>query len=199
MSKQQSKEHVRGLLRANIGRVITSTQLRDAAGPNVREWAQHIRELREREQWPVLTNRDDPNLKRGEYFVSEAPPAIAVRFERGISADLGMRFLGLFGFTCQMCGAGPEDVDPSTGHPARLRLGRIKGSIPGTKEGLSNLRVSCRMCNQGAKQIENVDRPTAIYLLSQVRRGGLDEQLAVFRWLRKKFAHMELGAQAVSR
>ena len=56
----------------------------------------------------------------------------------------------------------------------------------GGLDELSNLRALCSTCNQGAKNITG-EKPSAIWLLSQVRRAGLDEQRAVFDWLRKKF------------
>jgi hypothetical protein len=58
-------------------------------------------------------------------------------------------------------------------------------SLGGLDE-LSNLRALCSTCNQGAKNITG-EKPSAIWLLSQVRRSGIDEQRAVFEWLRKKF------------
>jgi hypothetical protein len=36
--KPGSKERIRQFFRANIGKVVTSIQIRDAIGPNVSEW-----------------------------------------------------------------------------------------------------------------------------------------------------------------
>jgi 5-methylcytosine-specific restriction endonuclease McrA len=68
----------------------------------------------------------------------------------------------------------------------RLHLGHIKDKNVGGKDELSNLRALCSTCNQGAKNI-TVEKPTTVWLLSQVRRAGQEEQMAVLRWLRKKF------------
>jgi len=46
MRKPGSKERIRRFLLANIGRVITSIEIRDAAGTEVSEWARRVRELR---------------------------------------------------------------------------------------------------------------------------------------------------------
>ncbi|MGI6496568.1 MAG: HNH endonuclease [Kiritimatiellia bacterium] len=54
------------------------------------------------------------------------------------------------------------------------------------KDELSNLRTLCSTCNQGAKNI-TTEKPGAIWLLSQVRRAGRDEQKAVYEWLKTKF------------
>ena len=70
MRKPGSKERLRRFLAANIGQVVTSIQLRDAAGTDVSEWARRVRELREDEGWPILTNHDSVDLKPGEYLLS---------------------------------------------------------------------------------------------------------------------------------
>jgi 5-methylcytosine-specific restriction endonuclease McrA len=110
-----------------------------------------------------------------------------VRFGRGISANLRAEVLDRNGFTCQMCGLTPGEIDPSTGRKVRLHIGHIVDKNLGGKEELSNLRALCSTCNQGAKNITG-EKPTAIWLLSQVRRAGIDEQSAVFAWLSKKFS-----------
>jgi 5-methylcytosine-specific restriction endonuclease McrA len=185
--KQGSKERIRQFFLANVGTVVTSIQLRDAAGSNVSEWARRVRELREDEHWPILTHHDSADLRPGQYLLREVPPSeLAVKFRRGISAKLRAEVLDRNGFTCQMCGLTPGDLDPSTGRPVRLHIGHIKDKSLGGKDEPSNLRALCSTCNQGAKNI-TVEKPTAIWLLSQVRRAGQDEQRAVLEWLRKKF------------
>ncbi|HZY61582.1 MAG TPA: HNH endonuclease [Edaphobacter sp.] len=187
MRKPGSKERIRQFLLANIGRVITSIEIRDAAGSNVSEWARRVRELREDEDWPILTHNDDAGLKPGQYLLKEAPPKkAAVKFSRSISAKLRAEVLDRNGFTCQMCGLTPGEIDPETGRLVRLHLGHIVDKNLGGKDELSNLRALCSTCNQGAKNI-TTERPTGLWLISQVRRAGQDEQLAVLNWLRKKF------------
>lgn len=162
--------------------------MRDAAGPGVSEWARRVRELREDEHWPILTNNDRADLKPGQYLLKETPPPKSeVKFTRGISAKLRAEVLDRNGFTCQMCGLSPGDVDPSTGRKVRLHIGHIKDKSLGGKDELSNLRALCSTCNQGAKNI-TIEKPTGLWLLSQIRRAGQDEQRAVYDWLRKKFA-----------
>lgn len=88
MRKPGSKERIRQFLAAHVGQVVTSIQLRDAAGSGVSEWARRVRELREDEGWSILTQNDSVDLKSGEYLLSEKPPEKEVRFGRGISAKL---------------------------------------------------------------------------------------------------------------
>ena len=75
---------------------------------------------------------------------------------------------------------------PASGRKVRLHIGHIKDKILGGKDELSNLRALCSTCNQGAKNITS-EKPTAIWLLGQIRRAGIEEQKAVLAWLQKKF------------
>lgn len=187
MRKPGSKERIRQFLLANMGRVVTSIEIRDAAGSEVSEWARRVRELREDEGWPILTHNDNAGLKPGQYLLKDTPPKkSAVQFSRNISAKLRAEVLDRNGFTCQMCGLTPGDIDPATGRLVRLHIGHIVDKSMGGKEELSNLRALCSTCNQGAKNITTM-RPSSIWLLSQVRRAGLDEQRVVLDWLRTKF------------
>ena len=143
--------------------------------------------MREDEHWPILTHNDSKELRPGQYLLNQRPALNpAVKFSRSISAKLRAEVLDRNGFTCQMCGLTPGDMDPSTGRKVRLHLGHVKDKSLGGKDELSNLRALCSTCNQGAKNITG-EKPTSVWLLSQVRRAGQDEQRAVFNWLRKKF------------
>jgi 5-methylcytosine-specific restriction endonuclease McrA len=187
MRRPGTKERIRRFLLANIGVVVTSQQLQGAAGRGVTEWARRVRELREQEKWPILTHHDDADLRPGQYLLRDAPPEkTEVSFTRGVSARLRAEVLDRNGFTCQMCGLTPGDVDPATRRRVRLHIGHIVDKSLGGKDELSNLRTLCSTCNQGAKNI-TTEKPTSIWLLSQIRRAGRDEHRAVFNWLRAKF------------
>ncbi len=187
MRKPGSKERIRQFLIANKGRIVTSIEIRDAAGSGVSEWARRVRELREDERWPILTHNDTTDLRPGQYLLAGDPPARAtVTISRAISAKLRAEVLDRNGFTCQMCRLTPGEIDPDTRRKVRLHIGHIRDKSLGGRTKLSNLRALCSTCNQGAKNVTS-EKPTAIWLLSQVRRAGLDEQKAVFAWLRKKF------------
>jgi hypothetical protein len=193
MPRIGSKEKIRQFLLANVGRVIESHELQAAAGGAL-QYGRRLRELREDEGWPILSHNDTTELKPGQYLLRQAPdlPAQAPRegrnigFKRGISAKLRAEVLDRNGFTCQMCGLTPGEIDPETGRQVRLHIGHIKDKSHGGRDELSNLRALCSTCNQGAKNI-TTEKPSAIWLLSQVRRAGQDEQRAVLDWLRRKF------------
>lgn len=185
--KVGSKQKIKQFFLANVGKVVTSIQIRDAAGASVSEWARRVRELREDEKWPILTNNDDASLRPGQYVLKEVPKETStVKFGRAISAKIRAQVLDRNGFTCQWCGLSPGDVDPATGRKVRLHIGHIMDKSLGGKEELSNLRTLCSSCNQGAKNI-TAEKPTGLWLLSQIRRAGIDEQKAALTWLKKKF------------
>ena len=109
MPKPAAKERIRQFFLANIGNIVTSIQVRNAAGTGVGEWARRVRELREDESWPILTHNDSADLKPGQYLLREAPPDKSpLKFSRPISAKLRAEVLDRNGFTCQMCGSRPR-------------------------------------------------------------------------------------------
>ena len=187
MSETSAKAKLRAFFRANVGVVVSSNQLKDIVGPNVSEWARRVRELRDEEEWPIRTQNDLDFLKPGQYLMTDAPPDHPdVSFKRGISARLRAEVLDRNGFTCQMCGLTPGDIDPDTHRTVRLHVGHSVDKKLGGRDELSNLRALCSTCNQGAKNVTS-EKPSALWLLSQVRRAGADEQREVYDWLRTKF------------
>jgi hypothetical protein len=184
--RKGSKDKIREFLLANIGRIIESHELQAAADGAV-QYSRRLRELREQEGWQILTHNDSTELKPGQYLLKAKPPEKPqVRFASGISAKLRAEVLDRNGFTCQMCGLTPGDIDPATQRKVRLHLGHIKDKSLGGKDELSNLRALCSTCNQGAKNITG-EKPTTIWLLSQIRRAGQEEQRAAYDWLSEKF------------
>ena len=187
MKRPSAKQRVRFFFLQNIGKVVTSKQIRDAVGTDVSEWARRVRELRRHEGWKILTQRDTPNLKPNEYLLKEKPPAsYDIRFERGVSAKTRAFVLDRNGFTCQSCGITPSEIDPHTGRPVRLQVAhRIDKSLGGTDDP-SNLVAQCTTCNEGSKNI-TLEKPTFIWLISQIRRAPIGVQQQIFAKLKENF------------
>jgi len=89
-------------------------------------------------------------------------------------------------FHCQMCGACPGDIDELTGKTARFRAQWIPNNGLSFRSKFPELRVLCSTCDDGASRI-TTNRPSAVWLLSQIRRAGILEQRAAYEWLRRKF------------
>jgi len=85
-----------------------------------------------------------------------------------------------------MCGVAPGDIDDLTGEKVRFHIGLIVDDILDGDEEISNLRTLCSTCYEGAKGI-TTEKPIGLWLLSEVRRVGQDEQQSVLKWLREKF------------
>ena len=191
MPKIGSKEKIRQFLLQNIGRVIESNELQAAANGAV-QYSRRLRELRDEDGWPILSHNDRSDIRPGQYLLLQKPSERSQpRFARGISAKLRAEVLDRNGFTCQMCGLTPGEIDPETRRKARLHIGHIVDKKLGGKDELSNLRALCSTCNQGAKNV-TAEKPSEIWLLSQVRRAGQDEQRSVYEWLKTKFGTLLL-------
>ena len=111
MPRVGSKEKIRQYLLNNIGRVIESSELRAAADGSV-QYSRRLREVRDEEGWPILSYHDSTDLKPGQYLLREEPTTqYQPEFTRTISARLRAEVLDRNGFTCQMCGIAPGDID----------------------------------------------------------------------------------------
>ncbi len=109
-----------------------------------------------------------------------------IEFSRRIPPTLRIEALNNIEFTCHMCGLGPGEIDSATGRRSRLRVGYLIDKSLGGKDNPSNLWAACSICIQGSKNITS-EKPTARWLLLQIRRAGQEEQREVLKWLLKKF------------
>lgn len=187
MAKAQREKGSRAKLREyftiNVGKVLTSEELREVAGTS--EWARRVRELRNEEGMNIVTHNDRSDLKIGQYLLINLKPVPA--FERSISKETRAFVLDRNGFTCQMCGAAAGEPHPyDAGRKTRLHIGHIIDKSMGGTDEPSNLRAICSVCNEGASNL-TLNRPQAIKLIAQVRRAPSADQLDILKWLVEKF------------
>jgi len=188
MSRQRigSKKRILDFLLANVGRVVTSDEIRAASG-NVSEWARRLRELRDEEGYVILSHRDRADLKPGQYLM----PTDRRRpiMPRSISKETRAWVLERNGYTCQMCGLGAGDPDPfDPSRKVRLTLGHIVDKSLGGDDSPSNLRAVCTNCNEGL-QNTSPPKPGRLELMRQLRRATVADQKYALRWLLSKFGH----------
>lgn len=158
--------------------------MRKVAG-GITEWARRARELRNEEGYEILTHNDRDDLKPGQYLLENPKPHPS--FARDISKELRSLVLDRNGYTCQMCGAVAGEPHPyDQSRKTRLHIGHIVDKSLGGTDDPSNLRAVCSVCNEGASNI-TLDRPTALKLLTQIRRATASDQLEALKWLVKKF------------
>ena len=174
-----ARDKLRSYFQTHVGRVVDSETLRHIGG--ISEWARRVRELRDQEGMDIQTHKDRADLKPGQYVL--ASTKLRVVFDRRISKETRALVLDRNGFTCQMCGIGAGEVHPYDGRKVQMHIGHVDESGSSTPE---NLRTLCSVCNEGLSNI-SADRPSAIKLLSQLRRAGIPEQLEVLDWLVNKF------------
>lgn len=168
----------------NVGKILEGDKLRKVSG-DISEWARRVRELRDEEGYKILSHNDRSDLKSGQYVLMNAKPEPA--FARDISKETRALVLDRNGFTCQMCGAAAGESHPyDPSRKTRLHLGHVLDKSHGGTDDISNLRAICSVCNEGAANITQ-DRPSAVKLLSQLRRGRSEDQLEVLKWLLAKF------------
>lgn len=169
---------------SNIGRVMSSDELREVAG-GITEWARRVRELRTEEGYQILTHNDLAELKPGQYVLNSPKPLPA--FSRAISKETRAFVLDRNGFTCQQCGAVAGEPHPyDQTRKTRLQIGHVIDKSQGGTDEPSNLRALCSVCNEGAANL-TLDRPSLHKLLVQVRRATAADQRAVLEWLETKF------------
>lgn len=183
--KLSSKDRLRLFLRNNVGRVIDKEELRNASG-NITEWARRVREIRDEEGWDIRTNNDSDNLKPGQYLLASEPPLTDnYQFARQMSSRLRAQVLERNGYTCQMCGVAPGDLD-TKGRKVRLHVGHTIDKIAGGTDTPDNLKTLCAECNQGAKNLVT-EPPSWTWLLGQIRRASRADQEKALKWLVNKF------------
>lgn len=169
---------------SNLGRVMSSDELREVAG-GITEWARRVRELRTEEGYQILTHNDLAELKPGQYVLKSPKPLPA--FSRAISKETRAYVLDRNGFTCQQCGAVAGEPHPyDLTRKTRLQIGHVIDKSQGGTDEPSNLRALCSVCNEGAANL-TLDRPSLHKLLVQIRRATAADQRAVLEWLETKF------------
>jgi len=115
--------------------------------------------------------------RKGSLIISPSVP-MAIRRQMPVGEEI----------YCQMCGICRGDIDKYTGRAARFVAEWVPNNGLGLLRRRPEVRILCSTCNQGAKNI-TTEKPTSIWLLSQVRRAGIHEQRSVFEWLAKKFGN----------
>jgi hypothetical protein len=96
------------------------------------------------------------------------PEKCEVTYDRGISARLCSVVLEHDDLFCRMCGVIPGDIDDLTERKVKFHIELTEDKNLGRKEEVSNLRVLCSTCYQGAKEIK-AERPSRLILKPNAR------------------------------
>ncbi len=183
--KLSASRRIRIYLEANLNRVVSSDELREASG-NISEWARRVRELKDEHGLQILTHNDRADLKPGQYILVslELKPAVV----RGISGKLRRQILERDGGTCQMCGSGAgEDSGCEPGKRCRLQIDHIVPISQGGTDDPSNLRAVCVFFNKDKADVLKPASGQAISAVALIRKLPRDAQREVYIFLRRKF------------
>lgn len=178
-----ARDKIRDFFIKNVGKVLTTQQIRKVAG--ISEYARRIRELRDEEGYLIKSHIDLDNLKPGEYILESVKKKPVI--SRTISPQLRNEIMERNGFTCQRCGAGPEDTDPfNPARKVRLHIDHIKPISQGGTDDKNNLLVLCSTCNQGKSNVQPPSE-TAINIISKIRKLPKSAQKEIYKVLKQKF------------
>jgi hypothetical protein len=128
--------------RANIGKPITSEELRYVAG-NVSEWARRTRELRTEDGWPVVTRTSgDPSLAVGVYVLMRDEQAPA--HDRHIPEIVRREVMRRDNWSCRWTGCGWPHGFPDSDH-RYLEAHHIRQHLHGGENTAANLVTLCNL------------------------------------------------------
>lgn len=137
------RDKILKFLRANVGRGVTSEELRYVAGDKT-EWARRVRELRTEQGWPIATKATGcPDLAVGVYVLQadrQSP-----EHDRSIPDDVRREVLRRDGYKCRACGWSHDEWNQSD--PRNLELHHIKHHAKGGENVEGNLMTLCNVCH----------------------------------------------------
>jgi len=178
-----ARDRIRSFFEANLGKIVHTQQIREVA--HISEYARRIRELRDEEGMQIKSHVDRHDLKPGEYVLESLDRSPVIN--KGISLQLRNEILERNGYTCQLCGAGPGDIDPfNKNRNIRLHVDHILPKSQGGMEEKDNLRVLCSTCNQGRSNIQTPSE-TALNILARIRRIPRAVQREIYESLKRSF------------
>jgi hypothetical protein len=179
-----ARDRIREFLETNVGRVVTTKQIGRVAG--ISDYQRRIRELRDEEGMQIRSHIDREDLAPGQYVLESLRRLPVVG--RGMSPQLRNAILERNGYTCQLCGAGAGDPDPTNpSRKARLHVDHDTPISQGGTDDPSNLRVLCSACNQGRANIQPASED-ARNILARLRRASRAVRKEVYEALKRQFA-----------
>lgn len=137
------RDKILRFLKANVGRGVTSEELRYVAGDKT-EWARRVRELRTEFGWPIATKSTGrPDLGIGVYVLQadrQSP-----EHDRLIPDDVRGEVLRRDQYRCLECEWSHNEWNPSD--PRHLELHHIIHHAKGGDNIKENLKTLCTICH----------------------------------------------------
>ena len=145
------RDRILMFLRANVGRGVTSEELRYVAGDKT-EWARRVRELRTEFGWPIATKSTGlPDLAIGVYILQSDRQS--PEHDRHIPDDVRREVLRRDSYKCRQCDWSHDEWNPSD--PRHLELHHIEHHVKGGQNVKENLKTLCTVCHDKVHKIES--------------------------------------------
>jgi len=137
------QDKILAFLRANVGKRVTSEELRYVANDKS-EWARRVRELRTEEGWPVVTrSQGRPELPVGVYILEEDKQAEP--HDRRIPDVVRVAVLTRDKFACRKCGWKHEMLKLNPSDPRKLL--ELHHKVHHAKGGDNSIENLVTLCN----------------------------------------------------
>ncbi|MGA2721587.1 MAG: HNH endonuclease [Bryobacteraceae bacterium] len=177
------RDKLRTHLKANVGRILGTQQLREIAG--ISEYARRIRELRDEEGMQIKTHKERPDLRPDEYILESldlapvANPKVPVPLRKTALLRDGPR--------CRFCGANwNAGSNPANAPRVKLRIDYLDPLEDGGLDRADNVGVICALCAKGRHRARRQGQ-SARDLLALIRRAAPAVQREVYVALKRSF------------
>jgi len=185
-----------GWFKANLGNIVTSSELAQIPGTNGKPISHNMRrifELRDEAGYEIVNWKNNEetglNLKVDQWVLLKTEPNPNKVRDRGVNKRIMFDVFERDNYQCQSCGRILGDDDPfSAGRKIKLHVGHIKahkrksGELPSDKKLTKDDFITmCNVCNEGAK---NKDIKI-ITLLDRVKKASSEEKRDILAYLCK--------------
>ncbi len=134
----------------------------------------------------IRSHNDRVDLKSDEYLLETLEPRPVIA--REISGKMRRQILAPNGYTCQVCGAGPnEDSGCEPGRKCRLQIDHVVPISQGGTDDEKNLRAVCVYYNKDKANLKVPTSRDAISAMALIRRQPRHVQQEVYKFLAGKF------------
>ena len=134
-----AETRIRALFEARVGETTTLEEIEYVA--QISSAARRLRELRTEQGLRIESYKDNPELRPSEYVLVDATPIPAS--ERAVSAAKREQVLVRDGFSCAVCGQGPDGQ-----RRIWLEVDHIEPLAAGGSNETTNLRTLCNDCHR---------------------------------------------------
>ncbi len=193
-SQRSIKKRIEAFFLDNIGIVVTDEHLKKVAkdpktGKDHARWHQRISELRVDDGYTILSYRDDPALKTGEYCLVSDKKRETAKARKKIDAKIKAMLLRASPVCVYSgCGLREGETDPIGGGTVRLQVDHKTAHDHDDHDGdnLENYQLLCGRHNVTKKNLWD-DKTGKLNIRAILQFISKSEKKAAFEWLQSYF------------